>query len=192
MTRAGIGMPTHAQWGADDPALQIVAVTDGPESEVLALRTCEGIWVRLPQGAAITVSVCRFDSTSKARTRRAVDEHINEADVLMVAADGRQPLPRGIEIALSQWLLGPAAARLGLVALLRGISDVQKAKAPAHVFLQDLAAKARADFLSHGAEERAQPTKGPANSTPAGGSGSFWNDDLLSIEAPRRWWGIND
>jgi hypothetical protein len=83
---------------------------------------------------AIRLRVWRFDSISNAWTRRAVEEHITEADVLMVAADGRQPLPKGIEIALGEWLLGPAAARLGLVALLRGMSDVQKPMAAAHVF----------------------------------------------------------
>jgi hypothetical protein len=115
-----------------------------------------------------------------------------EADVLMVAADGRQPLPIGIERALGQWLLGPGAARLGLVALLRGISDVQKPIVAAHVFLQDLAAKAGADFFSHAVEERVLPMKDAAKSILRGGTGSFWNDDLLSIDVQPRCWGINE
>jgi len=110
----------------------------------------------------------------------------------MVAADGRQPLPRGIEIALGQWLLRPAATRLGLVALLRGISDVQKPIAAAHVFLEPLAAKAESDFLSHAKEERALPTKDPAKSILTRGIGFLWNDDLRSIEVSRRCWGINE
>ena len=178
--------------GANDPALWLVVLADGSESEALARRTCEGVCVWLPQGAAITLRVWRFDSISNARTRRAVEEHITEADVLMVAADGRQPLPRGIEIALGEWLLGSAAARLGLVALLRGISDVQKPMGAAHVFLQDLAAKAGADFLSHASEERPLPTKDAAKSLLSRGTGFFWNDDLRSIEVPRRCWAINE
>jgi hypothetical protein len=144
------------------------------------------------QGSAITLRVWRFDSISNARTRRAVEEHITETDVLMVAADGRQPLPRGIEIALGEWLLGPTAARLGLVALLPGISDVQKPMGAAHLFLQDLAAKAGADFLSHSAEERALPSKDAAKSILSAGIGFFGNDHLRSTDVPRRCWGINE
>jgi hypothetical protein len=66
------------------------------------------------------------------RTERAVDSDISEADVVMVAADGRQPLPRGIETALGEWLLGPAAARFGLVAVLRGILEEEKDSSPVH------------------------------------------------------------
>ena len=101
--------------GANDPALRIVVVADGPESEALARRTCEGVCVRLPEGAVA-----------------------------------------------------------------------------AHGFLQDLAAKAGADCLSHAAEERTLPTKSPAESIPSGGTGWFWSEGLRSIEVPRRCWGINE
>lgn len=95
-------------------------------------------------------------------------------------------------IALGEWLLGLPAARLGLVALLREVSAVQGATVAAHSFLQDLAAKAGVDFLSHVAEERTLPTKSPAESIPSGGIGLFSSEGLRSIEVARRCWGINE
>jgi hypothetical protein len=148
--------------------------------------------MRLPDGAVVAARVWWFDSIRNARARGVIEEHLTEADLLMVAAHGRQPFPRAIEIALGEWLWGAARKHFGLVALLRGISDVQKRNVRAHVFLEALATKAGADFLSHAEEEGALPRKDAAKSILSGVPGFFWGDDLPRIEVPPRSWGINE
>ena len=113
----------------------------------------------------------------------------------MVAADGRQPLPGGAEAALGEWLLGSAAARFGLVEVLRGIAEEEKDGSPVHQYLKELATEAGTEFLSHTASPADDEIVAPmlAGARPRGTGVLVWNDDLLATTAvPMRRWGINE
>lgn len=178
----------------DDAALRIVVLADGPESETLATKIYEGLCARLPGGAATRLSVWRFDSINHRRTERAVDNDIREADVVMVAADGRQPLHGGAEMALGEWLLGPAAARFGLVEVLRGIAEEEKDGSPVHQYLKELTTEAGTEFLSHTASRADDEIVAPmlAGARPRGMVELLGNEDLLATAVPMRRWGINE
>jgi hypothetical protein len=97
-------------------------------------------------------------------------------------------------MALGEWLLGSAAARFGLVEVLRGIAEEEMDGSPVHQYLKELATEAGTELLSHAASPLDKRIVAPGfeGARPPGTVELLWNEDLASSAVPVRRWGINE
>jgi len=112
-----------------DGSLGLALLTDDLKSETLAKQIIRSFARGCLGELQTRLSVWPFDSIDDRRTEQAVDNDIREAD-RYGCGGRRQPLPGGIEMAMGKWLLGPAAARFGLVEVLRRIPEESKSRSP--------------------------------------------------------------
>src|SRR5262245_16302333 len=103
-----------------EAALHIMVLYDDVDAGVFAREIYGGIRMRLPEETEAKLSLWRIDLIDEGRTERLARADLAEADVLIIAADGTQPLPQRIEKVLEKWLLAKGAAGLGLVGILHG------------------------------------------------------------------------
>ena len=174
----------------DQPELHVVAFYEDLKAGEQAKELIDHIHSRVPRDTHTTPGLWRFDVLQNDRLMESAAADATEAAVIIVAAQGRRPLPMRVLACIEDAVSQKPPDRVGLVAILDGIDQIANETLPVYRQLQAICSRVKIRFFS-------LPSRNLIP-TPAVNDSFYFGatripDSSISIEIhSQRGWGIND
>lgn len=174
----------------EETELHVVAFYQDLTAGEWAKEIFDRIRSRVPRDINTTPGLWRFDVLEDEHLEKLAAADAADAAVIIVAAPGTHPLPKGLLDCVEKALMHKQPARVGLVAIFENTARHAKDTLPAYRQLQALSRKAKLRFFS-------LPCENLAHARSVDDSFRFATNALienpLSIEIRSyRAWGINE
>lgn len=155
-----------------------------------ANETCSFLLSQLGDEFELRCGMWKFEILRNAKLAEMAAAEALEADVIIVAAHESSLLPIELTSWIDHWLPLRHERTTALIALIDGNLNPMRVTPPAYSYLEEVAAKAKMDFLpqviaSSGVSVPSQSTGLPPEARSAG-------LEELMPRTPERHWGINE
>lgn len=129
------------------PTLRIVILYEDHPAGWRAKHFCWRLARRLQDTMRFRHSLWRFDMLARPELKVMAEEHVLEADLVMITGCVDLALPAAVEKSLERWLAKKAFQDSALVALLDGSGDPAATRAPVRERLRAIARAAHMEFF---------------------------------------------
>jgi hypothetical protein len=156
-----------------------------------ATDTCNLLMDRLGGECELRCNLLKFEALRNSRLSAAAAVEAREADVIIIAAHGSEPLPAEVTAWVDNWLQGRGPGPAALIAVMDSAYHQQARSSATSDYLRSVAAVAKMDFLS-------QVTAFSPNEHPVANPALRVEAESSSAAAATRWdaaerhWGINE
>jgi len=170
-------------------AFRAILLYEHQEGAEAAKAVLDRVRARLPETETTEISPWRFDRLGDPRAAQWARAHGTDADLIVIAAKGGEPLPSEIKQTLENWALENVAVRYGFVVLLTDISEAQKTESPVYHYMENLSGRTECDFFARGLRSEWEQTR---YVTDARIEAELADQEFMAMSGPTRRWGIND
>lgn len=185
-------IPDEASRGADETFSGVVIYEDTATRD-RAIHLCDSLVRNFWSDLSIEFTWWKFDYLRDAEISRLAAEAAAPADLVLFSAHARKELPPSVESWIESWLRRREDRPAALVALIGLATDQFKGLSPIHIYLRDVAERARMDYLPHVLQTFGERTdvSTEAIASRAGKVTALLDGILQHSPAPSRW-GINE
>jgi hypothetical protein len=173
----------------DERELHVVAFYEDLGAGERAKELIDRIHSRVPRDTHTTPGLWRFDILQHDHLTESAEADAAIAAVIIVAAQGKRPLPTRLLACIDKALAQKTSDRVGLVAILDGLDQIANETLPVYRQLQAICRNAKIRFFSLPARNLVAPAMYDGF---AFGANRLPDNSLLIEIRSHRGWGIND
>jgi hypothetical protein len=181
-------IPDEVMFDERSIAFRAILLYEHEEGAEAAKSILARVCARLPDAAIPEISLWHLERLRDNLAARSARSHAVDADLVVVAARGVEPLPTDVKQALETWTLENVAAGFGFLVLLTDVPDGTKTESPVYRYIADLAARINCELCSRGLMSAWGQSRYDDIRTEAG----LADQEFMVMSAPTRRWGINE
>jgi len=177
------------------PIFQVVVAYEDYAAGRRANETCSFLLSQLGDEFELRCGMWKFEILRNAKLAEIAAAEALEADVFIVAAHGSSPLPIEVTSWIDHWLPLRDERTTALIALIDGNPNLMGGTPPAYSYLEEIAAKAKMDFLPQLIASGGVGFPPPGTGLPPGARSAGLEELMRPSpvpERPARHWGINE
>jgi hypothetical protein len=178
---------------ASGAACAVVVAYEDTATRDRAMLLCDHLVNQLWEDLDFELSWWKFDYLSDPQIAAEAAQAVGRADMVIFSAHAGRELPQAVETWVETWPADRDNPESALVALIGMESDLMKGVCPIHVYLREVARRARMDYLI---DPREDLSVGGDSSVEAiaqrAGTVTSVMDRILRQANPPSHWGINE
>jgi len=184
----------HTMRRSDSAAVCSVVVTyEDTTTRDRAISICDHLVHKLWEDCEFEFSWWRFDYLRDPEIAVAAVAAANGADLIIFSAHAVQELPRAVKAWIETWLVKRENRESALVALIGTAPELMQGVSPTHIYLRDVAHRAKMDFLTHVPDSLTERLDGGVETIrQRAESVTSVLDKILQQASPPSHWGINE